>query len=238
MYADRRPAVRQRMPNFRQPSKHALEIDAIERPEDQHDRENETEVSDAVDDECFLPGVGRGFSREPEADQQIGAQSDAFPADEHQQVVVREHQREHEEDEQVQVCEVPIEPLLMLHVSSGINMDQEANAGDDQNHQAGQVVEHESELRLEPSGLNPREVVPEDRKLRFRSVQHCDESPQGNQERNRNGTRSDDRDDPLRQSLTRHAVDRCTDQRQYRNQPEQVKCVHSARCETNKFGQE
>ena len=42
-------------------------------------------------------------------------------------------------------------------------MDQEADAGDDQNHQAGQMVEHESELCLERSGLNPGEVVPEDR---------------------------------------------------------------------------
>ena len=224
-------------PNFPTVVQTRREINAIEGPEDQHDRKDETKISHPVDDERFLPGIDRGFSLEPEADEQVRTQSDAFPADKHQQVVISEDQRQHEEDEQIQVCEVTIEPLLVRHISSGINVDQEANAGDDQNHQAGQVVQHESELCLEPSGLNPREVIPEDGKLRFRSVQHCDESPQGNEEGNRNGARSEDRDNAFRQSLTRHAVNRCTDQRQYRNQPEQVKCVHSARAD-NKFGQE
>ena len=41
----------------------------------------------------------------PEADQALGAEADALPADEHQQQAVAEHQRQHREGEQVQVGE-------------------------------------------------------------------------------------------------------------------------------------
>ena len=44
---------------------------------------------------AFLPASARDFFVEPEADQQVGAEADAFPADEQQQVVVAEHQHQH-----------------------------------------------------------------------------------------------------------------------------------------------
>ena len=61
----------------------------------------ETEIADAVGDERFFPGVRRRIAQKEEANQQIGSEAHALPADEHEQVVVRQHQREHEEHEQV-----------------------------------------------------------------------------------------------------------------------------------------
>ena len=71
----------------------------------QEHAEQESEVANAVDDEGFLAGVGGGVLLEVEADEQVGGEADALPADEHQQVVVGQHQHQHEEHEQVQVGE-------------------------------------------------------------------------------------------------------------------------------------
>ena len=60
----------------------------------QEHADQKSEVADAVDDECFLAGVGGGVFLEPEADQQVRGKSHALPANEHQQIVVRQHQRD------------------------------------------------------------------------------------------------------------------------------------------------
>ena len=72
---------------------------------EQEHGEQEAEVADAVDDEGLLAGVGGGVAGEVEADEQVGGEAHAFPADEHEQEVLGQHQREHEEDEEVQVGE-------------------------------------------------------------------------------------------------------------------------------------
>ena len=87
--------------------------------------ERETEVADAVDDECFLAGIAGELLEEVEADQQVAAQPDAFPSDEHHQVVRAEHQNQHEEHEQVQVGEEPVIAAFMRHVADRVNVNQQ-----------------------------------------------------------------------------------------------------------------
>ena len=55
---------------------------------------------------AFLPASAADFFGEPEADQQVRAEADALPADEHHREVGAEHQHQHERGEQVQVREV------------------------------------------------------------------------------------------------------------------------------------
>ncbi len=67
---------------------------------DGEDAEREAEIADAVDDEGLdRRGVGGG-PVVPEADQQIGAEPDALPAEEQLHEIVRRHQHQHEEGEQ------------------------------------------------------------------------------------------------------------------------------------------
>ena len=68
----------------------------------QEDSDEEAEVADAVDDEGFLAGVGGGVALELEADEQIGGETDALPADEHEQDVAGEDQDGHEEEEEIE----------------------------------------------------------------------------------------------------------------------------------------
>ena len=92
---------------------------------------------------AFLPASRRRLLLEPEADQQIRAEPDAFPADEHHQEVAAEHEHQHERREQVQVREVAGERRRsVLHVADRVDVDQQADAGHDQHHHRRQGIEH------------------------------------------------------------------------------------------------
>ena len=75
----------------------------LEDQEDAHDAEREAEIADPVDDEGL---DGGGVGRRPvvpEADQQIGAEAHALPAEEELHEIVGRHQHQHAEGEQAEI---------------------------------------------------------------------------------------------------------------------------------------
>ena len=82
------------------------------------------------------------------SDQQIRAQPHAFPPDKHQHVIIGQDQREHGEHEEVEVSEEAVVAAFMRHVSGRINMDQHADAGDEQQPDAGERIEQKSGVGL------------------------------------------------------------------------------------------
>ena len=137
----------------------SLEIDAAERPEDEHDSQGESEIANTIDDECLLAGIGGALLAEVETDEQIGTEPDAFPTHKHQEEIVGENQHQHREHEEIQISEETVVALFMRHVASGVNVDEKADSGDDENHHAGQLVEHEAEIGDEVSRLDPAKIV-------------------------------------------------------------------------------
>ena len=127
------------------------EIERAEGVVDEEDAEDEAPVADAVGDERFLPRVRRALLLVPVADQQVRAQAHAFPADEHDQEVVAQHEHEHEEAEQVQVAEEARDAAARLvgHVGRRIDVNQRADAGDDEQHHPRERIEPESPRHLE-----------------------------------------------------------------------------------------
>ena len=126
---------------------------AAEAPEEQEHAEQEAEVADAVDDERLLAGDGVLGLVVPEADQQVGAEADAFPADEQQRQVVGQDQDQHREGEQVQVGEVAREVRVVPHVADGVDVDEEADAGDHQDHHRRQRVDAEGDVDAQGAGV-------------------------------------------------------------------------------------
>ena len=135
-------------------------------PENQRHRQDEAGVADAVDDEGFLAGVGGRAALVPEADQQVGAQPHPLPADEHQQVVVGQHQHQHGGHEQVEVGEEARVAGVAVHVADGIHVHQEADAAHHEQHDGAQRVDHQPHVHREGAGENPGIQLGLDRVLR------------------------------------------------------------------------
>ncbi len=102
--------------------------------EEKHSKEK-TEVAHPVDDKGLLPCIGCRILLKPESDQEIGAETHALPAHKHQEEVVGQDEVEHHEDEEVEVGKIPGKTWIIMHVTDGINMDEEADPCDDQGHQ-------------------------------------------------------------------------------------------------------
>ena len=100
----------------------------------EEDADEEAEVADAVDDEGLFAGVGGGVALEVEADEQVGRETDALPADKHEQEVAGEDQDGHEKEEEIEVAEVARVAGVVAHVADGVDVDEEADAGDDEQH--------------------------------------------------------------------------------------------------------
>ncbi len=127
----------------------SAEAERAEVGDEQKHRQQEAEVADAVDDEGLFARLRSGVLLEVEADQQVRGEPHALPADEHEQEVLRQHQREHEEHEEVEVGEEPPVTLFVRHVTDGVDVDQEADAGDDKQHDQRELIEGEGEVRVE-----------------------------------------------------------------------------------------
>ena len=129
-----------------------VEGERAERGPERHHGDEHAEVAHAVDDERLLAGVGVPAVQivalvEPEADQQIRGQAHAFPAHEHAHEGIAEHEDEHGEDEEVQVDEEALEALVVVHVGDGVEVDQRADARDDQRHDHAQRVDQQRRRR-------------------------------------------------------------------------------------------
>ena len=117
------------------------------RHHEQHPQD-ESRVAHAIHHERLLAGIGRRFLVEIETDQQVAAQPHAFPADEQQDVVVGQHQHQHEEHEQVEVAEEAVVAVIVGHVADGVDVDQEADSGDHQDHHGAERIEQKAPIGL------------------------------------------------------------------------------------------
>jgi hypothetical protein len=89
----------------------------VEHQKRAEDAEREAEVADAVDDEGLdRRGIGEGLLV-PEADQQVGREAHAFPAEEHLHEVVGRHQHQHGEGEERQIGEEARLVRVLGHVA-------------------------------------------------------------------------------------------------------------------------
>ena len=128
---------------------------APQRPEDGKETEKETEVTNTVHNKRFLRGITGTLLFEVVADQQVGAETDTFPTDKHDQCVVTEHQHEHGENEEVQVTEVTVETFFTMHVTDGVEMNQGTHTRDNHDHQGRERIEQEAPVHLQVANRHP-----------------------------------------------------------------------------------
>ena len=196
-----------------------LEIDRMELGEEKERAEDEREVADTVDDERLLGGVRRGLLLVPEADQQVRAEADALPPDEHHRQAGAEDQHQHEGGEQVQIREVPgvLAVGLLVHVGGRVDVNQRANAGDDEDHHRRKAIEVERRADVQVSRRDPRIRGLQDAGP---GLQHRIHRGQRHSERRHQRRAGDTAGDRLRQPPAEEGVEDEAGERQQRNQSE------------------
>ncbi len=197
------------------------EVERTEVADDEEHREQETEVADAVDDEGLFAGVGGGVLLEVEADQQVRGETDALPADEQQQEAFGEDQHQHEEHEEVEVGEEAPVALFVRHVADRVDVDEEADAGDDAEHDEREVVDGEGEVDGEAGDGDPGLADDLNGLRRARSL-HDDPEPTDDRGRNGGADECDGGDQRARQLAADGSIDEEAGEGKQRNQPEIV----------------
>src|SRR5581483_973285 len=142
----------------------AHEVERTEIGEHQEHGDEKAEIADAIDDEGLLACVSVRFVAEPEADEQIRAQSNAFPPDEQQWIVAAQHEQQHEEDEEIQIGKVARIAGIVLHVPDAEQMDEETDARHDEGHHHRELIELEGRVDLHVTDGHPGEVALHERR--------------------------------------------------------------------------
>ncbi len=119
--------------------------------------QREAEVAHAVDDERLYGGGAGGLFFVPEADQQIGRQSNPFPAEEHLDEVVGGHQHEHGEGKEREIGKEPGAMRVFVHVPDRIEVNERGNRVDHDQHDRRQRIDAQHPVDLEIACMNPRQ---------------------------------------------------------------------------------
>src|SRR5580693_1486787 len=96
-------------------------------PSDEKHSQDESSVTDAVNDEGLGSSIAGGLAMEIKSNQQVRTQTHAFPADKQQDIVVGQDQGQHGKHEEVEVSEESVIAAFMRHVSGRVNMNQHAD---------------------------------------------------------------------------------------------------------------
>ena len=159
--------------------------DRADRLERQEHRDHEARVADAVGDERLLAGRRRRRSGLPERDQEVRAGADALPPEERDEQVLAEDEHQHREREQVEVEEELGELRVAVHVADRVQVDQRADAGDEQAHRDAQRIGEERHVDVQRPDRQPREQRDDVGPLLGRLAQQVEEHADGDDERRR-----------------------------------------------------
>ena len=132
-----------------------LDIEGAEFSEQQEQAQGHGSVADAGNHEGLARGAAVGRVPVPEADQQVGADPHALPAQVEQQQVVGHYQQQHGADEQVHVGEIAADRFVFPHELNGIKMDQEAHPGDHRHHHHRESVNIKCDAGCELAHRHP-----------------------------------------------------------------------------------
>ena len=200
---------------------HFLDVQGAELGEQQEQADGHGRIADPGNDEGLARGITVVRIVVPEPDQQVAAQSDAFPAQIQQEQIIAEHEQQHGEDEQVHVAEKAAEVRVVGHVAGGIDVDQEANPGNDQNHHQREAVEIEIDAGVKAGHGHPG---PDGDGMAFDSRL---QEAHGHQRRHGKGQADAAGADPARRTPGKLALgqgqDQKSEQRKCRQQPDQIK---------------
>ncbi len=134
---------------------HLAEVQRAQLVVENEQREGEEDVTHAGHDERFHGRCAILRIGVVEPNQQVRAETHPFPAEIHQQQVIRQHQYHHAGDKQVGVGEEAGVTLFTAHIPGGEHMDQEADTGDHGEHGQREAIQHQIKTDVEITHRHP-----------------------------------------------------------------------------------
>ena len=104
------------------------------------DSEKKEDVANPRGEEGFLGGSGGRRLVVPEADEQVGGEADQFPIHEQEQDAVRDNDAQHGPREEREKTEEAGVVLVVGHVASGVDEDEQADEADHHKHHGGEGI--------------------------------------------------------------------------------------------------
>ncbi len=133
--------------------------DRAEGEKAEHDPQRKTKIADAIDQERFFGRVpGRGLFVVI-SNQQIRAETHAFPTQIEHDEVVAHHQAGHRKNEQPQIGEEAEISFFAFHISGRVHGDEESDPGNHAEHHGRERIEKETGLGGECAGGNPIVII-------------------------------------------------------------------------------
>ena len=121
--------------------------------------EKKSEIADARGDERFFRR-GRGAGPiDPEADEEIGGESDQFPANKKKQQTVCDDDAEHRGGEKRKVCKKAGEVFVVGHVADAENKNAKADQSDHDQHRGSERIEHPADSKRLFAKGEPGKIV-------------------------------------------------------------------------------
>src|ERR1700733_6229920 len=140
----------------------------------QEQGEQKAEVAYAIENERLHACRGGRWALVVKTYEQIRREPDTLPADKHEQEVLRQHQRQHEEHEEVEISKEAPVAVFLCHVADGVDMDHKAHAGNHQKHDEGQGIEQEVKVGAKGRSRNPGGREPLDMRKSEAAEVECD----------------------------------------------------------------
>ncbi len=198
----------------------ACVVQRAEVGENQANAEDEPEVADPVDQEGLHVGEDGRRAGVPEADQQVGDETDRLPAEEELHEIVGHHQHQHGEGKQRDVTEEAVVAGIFLHVADRVDVHHQRDESDNQHHGGRQRVDQEAHFELVVAAGQPGVDRSVEDMTRLNIAEDDERRAEGDCDAgDGHGVRNPARDHPAKKT-----GDNGADQRGQRNQ--KVKLLH------------
>ena len=137
---------------------HEPQLDEVHRPERnlyEQDADQHSKVADARRDERLLRRLARRDLIIVESDQEVGAEPDALPEHIELEKVDRDDQPEHRGRKQRDERKEAPHPLIVLHITDGVDVDEQRDQRHDDEHECRQRVDQDAHRELHRTDVRP-----------------------------------------------------------------------------------
>src|SRR5690606_26159082 len=117
--------------------------------EGQHNAQEKADIAHPGGQESLVGRVHVGHFLEVVADEQVGTQTHQLPENKEEEEVVGQYQAQHAERKEGEDRVITLVTDVAVHIAGGVNMHQQADEGDDDQHHRRQLIHLEAQVQTQ-----------------------------------------------------------------------------------------